>query len=829
MIYMRRNRTTLSFFLRTLTLCAFLGSFLGKAFAQYPVCDSMVYFISGGSIYNLNTYLPITATNPVLNTFPPPGGISLAVSANLNSPTAPSPTFYAVIGANYYYYDGTAWVNTGHTSGSVDIGAGGGYIYGKTGADIYRYDGTGNATIIATLPAAVNVYDIAADCEGNFYVLDLAGTAVLRKYSPTGTLMYTWTVTGGPASAICFSLSGNQLLVGSSPVYSGVVDPASTTIALTALGNIPLAIDFGGCPFMYSPQVTDTLYQCSATQSFNVTAGGKPPYSTTILSGSAAITGSGPNFTITPTGLTKVVLNSTSSGCGSGPISRDTFLMVPPPGIDAGTSDTLFGCGIYADTLHGALLNGQSWVNYQYAWTPATAVASGATTLHPAINPTADTRYYLKMTTSADHGGCQYTDSVFVPISNKTINPDFTHRMIYGCNFDSVAFHNITPISDFWEWDFGDGQTSTLQHPVHRYDQQNTYMVRLFTGNAYCADSIIKPINTSHPLDATFTVSADTICLGTPVQFTGTSTVFLQPAACSWNFGDGNTSANCSPAHTYTIPGTYKVQLVVADSISCRDTAYRFITVDSVPVLDIQLDRHALCIGDQVNVNARYTRQGLVSLDWDFGDGSGVANISPTSHSYDQPGIYHITANALYRVCNESMKHDSVIVYGPPEVYIGPDTTLCLHGNPIFLTNRTGAAGQYRWNTGDTTRILRVAHEGTYSLTVWNEHDCMGKDEMVVDKDCYTDVPNSFTPNGDGINDYFYPRQLLSQGVTSFSMNVFNRWGQVVFQTTATDGRGWDGKFNDKEQPQGVYIYQINVVFKNGRSEHYDGNVTLIR
>lgn len=829
MSYMSRNLTSLSFFLRTLVCCAFLGSFGQKVFAQYPVCDSMVYFISGGSIYNLNTYLPISATNPVLNTFPPPGGISLAVSTNLNSSTGPSPTFYAVIGANYYYYDGTTWVNTGHTSGSVDIGAGGGYIYGKTGADIYRYDGTGNATIIATLPSAVNVYDIAADCEGNFYVLDLAGTAVLRKYSPTGTLMYTWTVTGGPAGAICFSLSGNQLLVGSTPVYSGVVDPASTTIALTALGNIPVAIDFGGCPFMYSPQVTDTLYQCSATQSFTVTAGGKPPYSAAILNGSAAITGTGPNFTVTPSGLTRVVLSSTSSGCGSGPITTDTFLMVPPPAIDAGVSDTLFGCGLYADTLHGILTNGQPWVTYQYAWSPASSISSGATTLNPVINPTANTMYHLKMTTSATQGNCQYTDSVFVPISNKTINPDFTYRMIYGCDFDSVAFHSTTPLADNWEWDFGDGQTSTLESPVHRYDQQNSYTVRLFASNPYCADSIQKPISTSHPLDATFTVSADTICLGTAVQFTGTSTVFLKPATCSWNFGDGNTSANCNPSHTFTTPGVYNVQLVIADSISCRDTAYRVITVDSVPALDIELDRHALCIGDQVNVKARYTRQGLVALNWDFGDQSGTHNIAATAHSYDRQGVYYISAGVVYRVCPEVIKQDSVVVHTPPDVYIGPDTTLCLQGSPLFLGNQTGAAGQYLWSTGDTTRILKVTHDGTYSLTVRNEFDCTGTDEMIVRKDCYTDVPNSFTPNGDGVNDYFYPRQLLAQGVSSFTMNVFNRWGQSVFQTAVADGRGWDGKFNDKEQPAGVYIYQIKVIFKNGRSEHYDGNVTLLR
>lgn len=828
---MRKTNTLLPLVLRIILVCSFLGRFCGTASAQFPVCDSMVYFISSGSVYNLNTYQPISATNPVLNTFSAPGGISLAVSVNLNSTTAPSPTFYAVVGTNYYYYDGTAWVNTGHSSGSVDIGAGGGYIYGKTGADIYRYDGTANATIIATLPAAVNVFDIAADCEGNFYVLDLGTSALLKKYSPTGTFLYQWTVTGGPPNAICFSLSGNQLLVGSTPVYAGVVDPTATTIALTALGNIPFAIDFGGCPFMFTPQVTDTLYQCTPGQAFTLTASGKTPYSAAILSGSATITGTGPNFTVVPTGLTKVVLSSTSSGCGSGPIATDTFLMVPPPGIDAGTSDTLLGCGIYQDTLHATLLNGQSWVPYQYTWTPAAAIVSGATTRDPIIAPTANTMYKLTLNTGAAYGNCTKMDSVFVPISDRTINPDYTFDFIYGCDVDTVVFHNTTPRSQHWDWDFGDGQSSTLENPVHRYNQQDNYTVRLFAWNETCADSTLKMVNTEHPLDAAFTVSRDTICQGDTIQFTSTSNVFLQPASCSWSFGDGTTSNNCITAHSYNVSGTYQVTLLVRDSISCRDTAYHTITVDSLPQLTMSLDRHALCTGESVQLNALYTRQGLTNLSWSFGDSSHAQNVNPTSHGYDKEGIYYINLNAEYRVCKELGLQDSVIIYGMPDVYIGPDTTMCLHGSPLFLRNLqpVAATDRFVWNTGDTTDVLKVTHDGQYSLKVTTEHDCMAKDEIVISKDCYTDIPNSFTPNNDGVNDYFFPRQMLSLGVTSFSMTVFNRWGQMMFKTEAPDGRGWDGRFNDKEQPVGVYMYIIQVTFKNGRAETYEGNVTLMR
>jgi gliding motility-associated-like protein len=60
-------------------------------------------------------------------------------------------------------------------------------------------------------------------------------------------------------------------------------------------------------------------------------------------------------------------------------------------------------------------------------------------------------------------------------------------------------------------------------------------------------------------------------------------------------------------------------------------------------------------------------------------------------------------------------------------------------------------------------------------------------------------------------------------------MTIYNRWGQEIFQTLNLNGRGWDGKFNDKEQPMDVYIYVIDLTMKNGYKEHYQGNVTLLR
>ncbi|MGN6569765.1 MAG: gliding motility-associated C-terminal domain-containing protein [Flavipsychrobacter sp.] len=101
---------------------------------------------------------------------------------------------------------------------------------------------------------------------------------------------------------------------------------------------------------------------------------------------------------------------------------------------------------------------------------------------------------------------------------------------------------------------------------------------------------------------------------------------------------------------------------------------------------------------------------------------------------------------------------------------------------------------------------------------------------MEVYNKCYLDIPNAFTPDGDGVNDYFFPRQLLSAGVIQFYMGIYNRWGEKVFETSQTDGRGWDGRLNGNLQPEGVYVYLIKVRFAGSDTENlYKGNVTLLR
>jgi len=243
----------------------------------------------------------------------------------------------------------------------------------------------------------------------------------------------------------------------------------------------------------------------------------------------------------------------------------------------------------------------------------------------------------------------------------------------------------------------------------------------------------------------------------------------------------------------------------------------------------------SICAGREAISFYPETDSSALSLHWQFGDGMEMTsgNESVIQHAYEDAGIMPVRMQAHFRICPDTSYTDTVYVYALPKIDLGADTVLCLNGTPILLKNlKASPAGidHNLWNTGDTTSSLKIIHPGVYRLTVSNKPlGCSNTETVTITKDCYIDIPNAFTPNGDGENDYFFPRQLLSKKVTRFKMQLFNRWGQLIFETNGTNGRGWDGKFNGQAQPEGIYIYLINVTIDDNREEHYGGNVTLIR
>ncbi len=420
-------------------------------------------------------------------------------------------------------------------------------------------------------------------------------------------------------------------------------------------------------------------------------------------------------------------------------------------------------------------------------------------------------------------------------LANLPIPVDFTTSLGPSCGgIDTIFFTNITPPAGnvTFTWDFGDGGTSTLRNPTHVYTAQNQYSVLLTANNGFCKDSLRKTVDTRHPLDALFTVDFDSACIGQVLNFTDASTFSVGTASptYSWDFGDTTTGTGNAPIHSYSNPGVYHVRLVITDFVPCKDTFYKDIFISNTSSVTFASVDSNLCEGQSTTFVATFTGVRPATYVWTISDGTTFTDQNPIIHSFDSAGIYTIKIAADYTFCPDTFYMVDVPVHPYPMVNIGPDTSLCPGSQIFVLADRapTNGIAQYIWNTGIKTPTLQINKDGTYSVTKTVD-GCSVSDSITITKNCYIDIPNVFSPNGDGINDRFLPRQVLSKGLAAYKMSIYNRWGQMVFESLSNEGQGWDGTFNDKPQPQGAYVYMITATFIDKRTEKYKGSVTLIR
>lgn len=433
----------------------------------------------------------------------------------------------------------------------------------------------------------------------------------------------------------------------------------------------------------------------------------------------------------------------------------------------------------------------------------------------------------------ANTGGVCVSNSLGpVTLKAPPIIPAFSYVLHKACAGDTVFITNTSwPASDLtYRWFFGDGDSSHDINPVHVYYHPGIDSIKLYITNTKCFDSTAQAVILDNLINAGFTSVPDSfVCQGSPVVFTNTSTGTLLTYA--WLFGDGGVSTSTNPTHTYKNMGTYNIILAVSNYVPCFDTARETLTVDSISAISMTATDSAICGGTSITFNGIFENSGLRGVLWGFGDGDSALNVNPAVHVFANAGTFTVFVEAIYRACPDTSTSRVFHIYGQPIVNVSGDTTICPGGEPILLMDNQNAntpGVSWQWSTGETSPGIKIVEPGRYYVRV-TQNGCTTTDSITVGNDCYLDIPNAFTPNGDGINDYFFPRTLLSRGLTSFSMRIYNRWGQEIFATQMLDGRGWDGRFNDVMQPEGVYVFVIDATFKDGQKEHHQGNVTLLK
>jgi gliding motility-associated-like protein len=319
------------------------------------------------------------------------------------------------------------------------------------------------------------------------------------------------------------------------------------------------------------------------------------------------------------------------------------------------------------------------------------------------------------------------------------------------------------------------------------------------------------------------------------------------PWSYQWDFGDGQTSTDpLINAHTYSTYGFYTIRLTVTHNV-CVETQTQQIEILAIPpMVNFSYDPASGCTPLTVNFTNLSQFADPSTYQWNFGDQATSKMIDPI-HTYYQPGKYSVSLSAS-NVTGQTITETKQAII---EVFPRPDAEfetkpklIYIPGGILYTDNRSFNATRFVWDFGDgsTTTEFEPEHkykeEGFYSvkLIAINQYECadttIQQNSVKVQKGGQVLIPNAFSPGqgnagtvNDGKNDVFLP---LMRGVAEFELLIFNRWGELLFESRDPEF-GWDGTYKGKPCQQDVYIYKLAASYETGEKVVRVGDVNLIR
>jgi gliding motility-associated-like protein len=441
------------------------------------------------------------------------------------------------------------------------------------------------------------------------------------------------------------------------------------------------------------------------------------------------------------------------------------------------------------------------------------------------------------VTCSVAVGTCTDMETHPVIFTPPPMTADFTFSTISYCNGGIVTL-NINNIlnADSFYWNFGDGQfttSSTNTSIIHTYSGLGPFMATLYyyssTGN--CLDSVTYPIILNPiPLIASFNATPDSICIGGVITTTNTSNGGTGSLIFSWDWGNGSPLATGSnPTYTYPNAGTYTITLTATDAYGCTATSTNVVFVDSLPIVNIIASKTMSCVGEPV-IFTNQVSAGIINYLLDIGIvGATYSNKPEVNYSYITAGDYTVILRGQSRVCPEQTDQIQIHVDNYPILDLGGPEKICAGKNEITITDYLNTNATYLWNTGATTNSIIANGPGLYTLTA-SINGCKTEATKLIvgDLDCIF-IPNVFSPNNDGNNDYFNAILPDLNYISHYNMQIYNRWGQQLYVNDNKYIKGWNGKYVAENCEPGTYFYVISIELADGSKKQFSDDFLLIR
>ena len=393
------------------------------------------------------------------------------------------------------------------------------------------------------------------------------------------------------------------------------------------------------------------------------------------------------------------------------------------------------------------------------------------------------------------------------------------------------SFYNNIQFAN-WYWDFGDGKISNARNPPpHQYPAPGEYTLKFTVSNHLgCTfDTLIQIVHLGSMPQVDFSVEGPA-CNNAPILFKDNTTSLVGPAtALTWNFDNISTSIELQPVASFPTPGPKQVTLRVRTYYGCEGEKTKIIEVGEKPVIDFTIAKD--CEGGVDFIPSIANNSMVTNWNWVFGDLS-TSTLPHPQHFYKWNGNYESSLQVVSNTgCISEVTKKSIVI-NKIYPFAGNDTLLSV-GESLQLQASGGE--QYQWtpSTGLSHSnipdpIVKLSSDQTYLLIVRNSDGCEAMDTLKIKVYKGPDVylPNAFSPNNDGHNDYL---RLVAPGIRNLEFfRIYNRSGNVVFETKELK-KGWDGFFQGRPQPEATYIWMLSAIDFTGKKIFKKGVVVLVR
>ena len=672
-----------------------------------------------------------------------------------------------------------------------------------------------------------------------------AGTYTVTATDANGcSSSATVTITEPPALTItntaqtdvlCFGQATGDASItagGGSPGYTYAWTSGGTgaTESNLGAGNYTVTVtDLNGCQTTQAFTITEPPQLTLATAGFDascngacdgqvivIPAGGVQPYTFAWNTGCTI-----PSCSNMCAGMYTVVVTD-ANGCAT----NNTATVNEPPAIVANTAVVDANCG-QSDGSATVNANGGT-APYTYAW------SSGGTA---ATEPNLPAGTYT--VTITDAGSCTFTITATVGnINGVTAAPaSSTNATCFGvCDGSASVNANGGTPPYVYSWTSGGNTASEAGLCA------GTYTVTI-TDVPGCITTVSFTITEPGQIAAAAGAAAS-VCNGTAVTLGVNVNGGTAPYNISWmpnNLNGPNPSTTPTATTTYTV--------TVTDANGCSVTATQTINVNPVPASGLIADVTSGCAPLCVN----FTDQSVIAppdnvtgWSWDFGDSGGSSTQQNPSHCYTTPGVYTViltvTSNNGCVSTTTMLNYISVSPVPVASFTFTPTDATVL--NPLItFTDQSTGADTWAWSFGDLDSSTSSLQHPTFlypeagchdvTLTVTNNAGCTDDTtgEVCIGPDWVIFVPNAFTPNGDGANDFFRP-EGMGIDPENYEMWIFDRWGNMIWYTDDWY-KSWNGKVlnggSDEVAQIDTYVWKIKCKDILGYKHTYIGKVSIIK